>query len=624
MGEVIDNLEGDKMELEESNLKIIAENRQLLDQLEDLNNQVCDSDAEISALTATLQSTRQQIQRLSTLADRATELEMQLVNMETEYANLQSEYTNSADQNKTAVQRWKRAEGTISYLSDQIDQIEREAKEERERHVEVLGRLERRRAVEKELENAAGRLKGAAAAKTFNSNSQGSSVVSHFVRDILQDNANLQMGVVELREMLMGSNTEVESLREQLLLHQPMDVGTPTLQAELGAAESPGFEAIPELHVHHHYHQPDKTLKRPKKKRAAITTGHFTNSGTSTPSHQRVREWRTSTSSANTILSQTSVTVPPNRWSIQSSQTGASFAPSSIPSSPRRPSVFDPIDNAFESRPTSPETSVFGGSPPRTKGMARSPSALKASYRSISTPTPLMLPRTEDRKEQEDSKVVLEPSVFEDSLQDQDLLPSPHETIPEEVETDDGTLSPGLSISSFKKPRHQRAASHESLFSLAGGTTGQLRQQLSQNFDITGRGFSPVTNSFSPVSTSFATGPSISHATATAKNVPLRLINRLESNDSAQSLLSQAGSTPPNKPASKKFAGGWAWGKWGKAPLPTSIARNTPQSALEAALRSPGVNQMGFIKGLAPPKPAPVEVQPKTIDESSLREALGG
>ena len=624
MAAVIDKLEDDKKELEGSNSKVIAENRQLLDQLEDLNNHVCDADTEIQTLTATLQSTRQQIQRLSSLADRATELEMQLVNMETEYASLQSDYTDSQDQKKTAVQRWKRAEGTISYLSEQIDKIEKEAKDERERHVEVLGRLERRRAVEKELENAAGRLKGAAAAKTLNPDSQGSSVVSHFVRDILQDNANLQMGVVELREMLMGSNTEVENLREQLLLHQPVDLGTPTLKAELGAAESSGFESIPELHVHHHYHQPDKTLKRPKKKRAAITTGHLMNSGTTTPSHQRVREWRTSTSSASTILSQTSVTVPPNRWSIQSSQTGASFAPSSIPSSPRRPSVFDPIDNTFESRPTSPETSVFGCSPPRPKAVMRSPSTLKPSYRSISTPTPLMLPSTEDSKEQEDTKSGHEPNVFEDSLQEQDLLPSPHETIPEEVETDDGIVSPDPSFSSFTKPRHRRAASHESLFSLAGGTTGQLRHQLSQNFDITGRGFSPVTNSFSPVSTSFAAGPSISHAMATAKNVPLRPINRLESNDSALSLLSQAGSTPPDKPASKKFTGGWAWGKWGKAPLPMSIARKTPQSPLEAALRSPGVNQMGFIKGLAPPKPAPVEVQPKTIDESSLREALGG
>lgn len=31
----------------------------------------------------------------------------------------------------------------------------------------------------------------------------------------------MQMGIVELREMLMGSNEEVENLREQMMLHQP-------------------------------------------------------------------------------------------------------------------------------------------------------------------------------------------------------------------------------------------------------------------------------------------------------------------------------------------------------------------------------------------------------------------
>ena len=39
-------------------------------------------------------------------------------------------------------------------LQDQIDKIEREAREDRERHVEIVGRMERRRAVEKELETA--------------------------------------------------------------------------------------------------------------------------------------------------------------------------------------------------------------------------------------------------------------------------------------------------------------------------------------------------------------------------------------------------------------------------------------------------------------------------------------
>ena len=623
MGATIDKLEGDKKGLEESNAKMIAENRELLDQIEDMNNQVDDSDAEIQALTATLHSTRQEIQRLNVLADRAAELETQLINMEVEHASLQSDFRANQEQNKTAVQRWKRAEGTITYLQEQIDTIEREAKEERERHVEILGRLDRRRAVERELENAAGRLKSAAAAKSL-SNPQGSNVVSHFVRDILQDNANLQMGVVELREMLQGSNSEVENLREQLLLHQPVDVKGATLNTELSAAEPSTFEPIPELHVHHHYHQPEKTIRKPKKKRTAVTSGHFTPSGASTPRQQRIREWRTSTSSANTILSQTSVTVPSNRWSVQSSQTGSSFAPSSIPGSPYRSnSVFDPIEGVFESRPTSPETSVFGTSPLQVKANPQSPAKGLAGYRSVSSPAPLDLPSPPVLEAQEDIDVRVKDNLPEAGFSEQDLLPSPHETIPEEIESDDGVLSPGPSIGSFARPRHRRAASHESLFSLAGGSAKPLRQQLSQNFDITGRGFSPVTTTFSPTSATFVAEPTVSHATATARNIPPPT-KRQESNDSARSLLSQASCTPPKQLSNKKSMGAWAWGKWGKMPLPTGTTKKTVQSPLEAAFRSPGINQTGFVRGLGPPKPTPVEIEPKKVDESSLREALSG
>lgn len=626
MAATIDKLEDDKRELEQSNANIIAENRELLDQLENMNSQVCVSESEIQALAATLQSTQMELQRLNVLADRAAELETQLINIETEHAGLQSQFFNSQDQNRTAVQRWKKAEGTIAYLHEQIDKIEKEAREERERHMEVLGRLERRRAVERELENAASRLKGAAAAKSIGNDTQGSNVVSHFVRDILQDNAHLQMGVVELREMLIGSNAEVESLREQLHLHQPVEAEASTLNTELGAAESFAFEPIPELHVHHHYHQPEKTIKRPKKKRAALTSGYITHSGVSTPRQQCIREWRSSTSSANTILSQTSVTVTSNRWSTQSSQTGSSFVSSSRPSSPyKSSSVFDPIDGVFESRPTSPEMSLIGTSPPPpAKGNPQPSMTLLASYRSVSTPAPLQFPSANTSQKTCDAEVIRDKSALEASFQEQDLLPSPHETIPEEVETDDGSLSPGASISSFTKPRHRRAASHESLFSLAGGSTRPLRPQLSQNFDLTGRGFNPVTTTFSPISASFVAEPSISHATATARNITLRPNKKQESTDSARWLLSQAGGTPPSRAPPKKTVSGWAWGKWGKMPLPASAAQTTPLNPLEAALRSPGVNQAGFIKGLGPPKSAPVDIEPKRVDESLLRDAIAG
>ncbi len=56
-----------------------------------------------------------------------------------------------------------RAERSISELQAQLERMEREASEERERHREVLDRMERQRALEKSLNTAAARLKGAAA-----------------------------------------------------------------------------------------------------------------------------------------------------------------------------------------------------------------------------------------------------------------------------------------------------------------------------------------------------------------------------------------------------------------------------------------------------------------------------
>ena len=229
MGAQIDGLESEKRELEASNAKTIEENRYLLNQLEELNNNVADSDAQINALTATLESTRKELTKLSSLAAQASQLEAQLTVMEAEQSGLQGQVTEKVEEAHTNTQRWKSAERTVSALSEQVDHIEKEAREEKDRHAEIVARLERRRTVERELESAAGRLKGAAAATTMGRGNGSGTVISSFVKDILQDNANLQMGIVELREMLTGSNEEVENLREQMMLHQPAVCPLPSL-----------------------------------------------------------------------------------------------------------------------------------------------------------------------------------------------------------------------------------------------------------------------------------------------------------------------------------------------------------------------------------------------------------
>jgi hypothetical protein len=193
----------------------------------------------------------------------------------------------------------------------------------------------------------------------------GTNVVSHFVKDILLDNANLQHGILELREMLDNSNEEVGRLRDQLKVHQPVssspeNTTTPTLQKELemeAEAEAEAEIMNQELHIHHHYHGPKITKnlpkvqasRRPKKKRFSLTPTHFD------PPPQLDR------SSTAAILNQTSVSVPnSHRWSQAITLTIGSV-PNSPVSDSHRGSMYDPIfsDIAYDSsRPTSSPDSV--------------------------------------------------------------------------------------------------------------------------------------------------------------------------------------------------------------------------------------------------------------------------
>ncbi|KAI4193416.1 MAG: hypothetical protein LQ350_008326, partial [Teloschistes chrysophthalmus] len=166
MAASIDQLECDKEELEAANAKSIEENRNLLDQLEELNNTASTSDDQISSLNATLQSTCQELERVNGLAARAVQLEAELSLMETETTGLNDKLLSSQEDCRSVSERWKDAQRTICTLQEQIDRMEAEARDERERHTEVMNRYERRRVVERQLESAAGRLKGAAAATT--------------------------------------------------------------------------------------------------------------------------------------------------------------------------------------------------------------------------------------------------------------------------------------------------------------------------------------------------------------------------------------------------------------------------------------------------------------------------
>ncbi|MCJ1224712.1 hypothetical protein MMC12_001357 [Toensbergia leucococca] len=657
----IDNLEKDKKSLELVNGSMIEENRRLLDQLEGLNNTVFESDIHIKSLAATLESSRNENQRLNILAARTSDLEAQISAMEIEQAGLHAKLDASEDGQRSAVQRWKEAERTIEYLQEQAQRMEKETGDERERHVEVIGRLERQKAVKKELGGVGEGRRDAVSDKGSGVDKSGNTVVSHFVKDILQDNANLQLGITELRGMLMNSNDEVENLREQMVFYQPavsdVNSGLQTTSLVNDQEAKPPICSVPELHVHHHYHGSSRAgtiarervsaYRRPKKNRGTIMNGAFTPSGVRTPSSTQGRLRSTSSSSAATILSQTSVTVPPqsqipssNRWSMQSSQTQSTLVSSSMPNSPqsmyKSPSLFDRTDNLESSRPTSPESTGSASptlSPRRRISSSKTlrkhsaPAALRVRFvppQSISG----ILQAAEDTNHLVNNSERTESIGFSPST----IVEEPEvESIQYSVVSDSvplGDVDQACSKTDQVRSNLRRAASHDSLLSISGMDIHTLRERPARIFS--GQGFTPRT----PLGiTSFvesgSSKPVVSAATATGRPT----YRRRERNSSSynRSLLSGETSTndstmqgvSADKPTLGKRVGGWVWGKWGVTPM-TSTGNLRAKASLNAIdQRATGVNQPGLIKDFRPPVRTPSDVEPLSVNTTLLRETLG-
>lgn len=679
MTATIESLEQEKLALEQRNAETIKANRDLLDQLEQLNDAVASSDAQMKSLTDALHSTEEELQRLSSLAARTQSLEQQLIELEREQAALQGTLDDKVADERTAMQRWRRAEKTIGDLQDQIDRIEREAREERERHVEIVARMERRMAVDGELATAAGRLKAKAG-----HDKAGTNVVSHFVKDILTDNATLQHGILELREMLLCSNEEVERLREQLKVHQPIssptseDVPTPTnLKKELGS--EPVFNQ--ELHIHHHYHEPTPKkvgskpqVRRPKKKRYSLTPTHFTPPAPPDPS------------STAAILSQTAVSIPPNtnRWS-----NATTLAPSSLPGSPlsisHRGSIYDRVfsDVAYDSsRPTSPSDSFNLSSPMfepsryqedahsqdtpsrhrRLKSKSLKPPNL-STMRSSSSPISLTTKSSP-------ATAIISAISPQNSLSNDVfvLSPSVHPVIPEEEDTPtpdtepltspDFDIEEAFSPTTQRRPTLRRGASHESLISVSGMDIHTLQSRPSQLL------FSSTPHFASP--SSGASNQPVSPWTATATATANMSWQKSDSSTLNKSLLygslmnQKRGINTPQRNTSAglgKKVGGWVFGKWGATPgastsRPESSSSGQSAETIQSAdgrigggnagtpsaikrpeakakeqpvkLRPAGVNQNGPIWGFfdIPPTPTKVVVTDVDIDAEALGEAL--
>ncbi|KAJ5355728.1 hypothetical protein N7517_010337 [Penicillium concentricum] len=656
----IDDLEREKQQVQAENARIIEENRSLLEQLDSLNQAVAESDNHVKSLTRTLENTEFELRRLTAAATRAAELEAQLALMETEQSKLQESLVSVHEDEKSAVQRWRQAENTLRDLHDQVDRIEKEAREERDRHSELVQRMERKRAVERELDNAAGRLKGAAATSGLNRNaSGGTTVVSRFVKDILQDNANLQVGIMELRDMLQSSNEEVQNLREQVISHQPLagvdedDSVHPrpstTLSEELQAKEE--RRVSQELHIHHHYHTPTPTLatkkekgtlnRRVKKRRPALGSPVVMHSATRAHSPRRaLHRSQSSGSSMSTILSQTSVSIPPHssshRWSLQS------HAPDSLASSPRSAfrtsSIFDRVERGADfSEPTSPESTVF--SSPLMQ--ARNLKGLDLPFRPIGG---------FDNHEAPDDL-----SAFEDDFYNRQDFSNTgdnvtREPIPEESEpspsvayfppmgeplttTQDDIFTMHVQSSSLR-----RSSSHDSLLSVSvAGMDIHTPTSRHKRMGDWHPGMRIPRRILSPSVELVSTPPVISAPAITADRAK-------SSEHTSQSLLAcmaagnptksdtasivsadstSTGSTaalgPRKTTTLSRRMGGWVLGRWGMAPVSTD---NDSQDPPNSPNTYPGVNQKGPIMGLRPPPPAPISIHAQSIDENLLRESL--
>lgn len=691
----IERLERDKQAVQAENVRIIEENRGLLEHLEQLNDAVAESDARIKSLTATLESTQLEARKLMVSSSRVAQMESQIRDMETEQAQLHEKLAVSEEDGISAFQRWRKAEGTLRDLQDQLDRMEKEAREEREKHVELLSRMERRRDVERELDSAAGRLKGAAAVSTLGRDKHKTNVVSNFVRDILEDNANLQVGIVELREMLQNSNEEVHNLREQILLHQPLgsepeESRTPNqvpLSDELEAKLS--GQVSHELHVHHHYHRPpirhqkekfQTPIHRGSRKKRTMVPSSLLESPSRRSPRKMLASHRTqeSTSSTATILSQTSVSIPPSRNTHRlSNQSLASGVPasafSSLPSSPqsayRGSSIFDRVDHDFESsRPTSPESSGIS-SPVPLPCRGRNP--CDASFRASSEPTNLYDKFLASRSARQGEYGVEDCSeIIGDTLDSRDKaneygisafsqppIPEEREESPDENIMNTGAFGPidkAGGSSPTKHHRVKRSISHESLLSVSGMDIHTLRGRPSQiSFSsILAKRPSHImsTNaslSFSPpvISRTNITVPTSSGS----KNRPSELLSSVAAaaatTNSTVTSRSASASTPANRsrspsnaPSIGKRVGGWVLGKWGVTPTKTSEDGDLPRRPnskgssnssktvssvpSNAFSRPSGVNQKGPIPGFRQPEPAPVSVHAETVDERLLKETL--
>ncbi|KAH6605553.1 hypothetical protein Trco_004706 [Trichoderma cornu-damae] len=629
----IERLQSDKQELEADNAAKVEENNQLLEQLEILNSTVFDSDAKIKSLEASLLSSQQAIRRLESAAARAAEADHHLKILEEEQDKLAGELRASKEEARSHAQRFKEAQRGILDMQDQLERMEKEARLERQRHDEMMEKVERQREVEKHLDAAAVRLKGAAATKSITEHRQGSKIVGHFVRDLLQDNANLQLGIAELREMLISSNDEIQSLREQLMFHQPLaDDPSPasTLKAELEPSLFENPKPSQEFHIHHHYHVAAKQdARKPKKKRQGLLPGIFTPPATVSSRSSSPGPWaqrRLASSPTAPVLSQTGgdttpITASSSTWREFSTPSELS---SSLPNSPR---MFDHGGTETESL-MSPTTSYDPTSPTWRASHKKRPSAASScSFQSLS----IIDTEPGTAVTQMQSPYRFSGGVIHEEDEDLQASASAIATDPDKPVADGDANHSADDAPAMPVPVPgsglRRVASHESIMSLSGGLDIHTLQIRPSQMTLRPLGGADA------VVTGAVAQPTLSTKYSKRSDAALR-------DNFAGLQLPKRGTTPASDAsasssshASRNGAGGlgkWvAWRPWGGAGnMGESLPKPADKEAPKAPKRAPGINQPGAVPGFQQywisqqRKGAPARVTAETIDHNALSESL--
>lgn len=359
----ISSLEISNQELASRNASLQDENRMLTDQVDDVNKAVADAEGHVKSLEATLQSTRRELDRVNRITQRTEDLELQLLDCERQQAQLQATLNRTVEDEQATNLKWRASERRIAELEKELIAIEQEARQERVHHEDTVSRLERRKTVEEELD----RQNNTPTMPHTGHERQGSEVVSSFVKEILQDNANMQLAMSDLREMLAFYKDAQQTAVDLEPVQAQRQV---SLGEELGVTE----QQRQQLHVHHHYHAPEQRDRskppvalRAKRRRPVLMSGR--SSGRSTPGHLSSDfgppPYRHQAAlSQSSIMSSDSRAPRSNRWSAQSVQTQSSAGFSDI-TSPESTSycpstIFErPFsnDDTEYSQPTTPEWS---------------------------------------------------------------------------------------------------------------------------------------------------------------------------------------------------------------------------------------------------------------------------